>query len=87
MADQRGQDDLSRKADAFQEQLKGKEAVIFDKRLLTEEPMTLQEIGQKFGISRERVRQIESRLKRKLKAYLEEQIGEIELLKESLIEI
>ncbi len=49
--------------------------------------MTLQEIGEKFGISRERVRQIESRLKKKLKAYLEEEIADIDLLQESMIEI
>jgi len=71
----------------FREQLKGKEAVIFDKRLLTEEPMTLQEIGDRFGISRERVRQIESRLKKKLKAYLEEEIEDIDLLQESMVEV
>ena len=71
----------------FGEQLKGKEATIFDKRLLAEDPMTLQEIGEKFGISRERVRQIESRLKKKMKAYLEEKIADIDLLQESMIEI
>jgi RNA polymerase sigma-32 factor len=71
----------------FKAQLKGKEAVIFEKRLLTEDPMTLQEIGDKFGISRERVRQIESRLKKKLKTYLEEEIADIDLLQESMIEI
>ena len=71
----------------FREQLKGKEAVIFDNRLLTEEPLTLQEIGDRFGISRERVRQIESRLKKKLKAYLEEEIEDIDLLQESMIEV
>ena len=49
--------------------------------------MTLQEIGDKFGISRERVRQIESRLKKKLKIYLEEEIADIDLLQESMIEI
>jgi RNA polymerase sigma-32 factor len=71
----------------FGEQLEGKEAVIFDKQLLGEEPMTLQEIGEKFGISRERVRQIEARLKKKLKAYLEEEIADIDLLQESMVEI
>mgnify|MGYP001094661532 CR=1 FL=1 len=69
------------------QQLKGKEAVIFDNRLLTEDPMTLQEIGDRFGISRERVRQIESRLKKKLKAYLEEEIEDLDLLQESMIEV
>jgi RNA polymerase sigma-32 factor len=71
----------------FREQLKGKEAVIFDKRLLTEDPMTLQKIGEKFWISRERVRQIELRLKEKLKAYLEEEITDIDLLQASMIAI
>jgi RNA polymerase sigma-32 factor len=54
----------------FAKTLKGKEHVIFSKRLLAEEPMTLQEIGDQYGISRERVRQLESRLKKKLKDYL-----------------
>ncbi|MFZ2444861.1 MAG: RNA polymerase factor sigma-32 [Syntrophobacteraceae bacterium] len=71
----------------FGDQLRGKEAVIFDKRLLAEDPMTLQGIGHKFGISRERVRQLESRLKKKLKAYLEEEITDIDQLRESMIEV
>jgi RNA polymerase sigma-32 factor len=54
----------------FSRKLKGKEQVIFAKRLLAEEPLTLQEIGDQYGISRERVRQLESRLKKKLKDYL-----------------
>src|SRR5208283_1727985 len=73
LADQEAKAILHDKLMLFGEQLKGKEAVIFDKRLLSQDPMTLQEIGEKFGISRERVRQIESRLKKKLKAYLEEE--------------
>lgn len=87
IADQEAKAILREKLTLFKEQLKGKEAVIFDKRLLTDEPMTLQEIGDRFGISRERVRQIESRLKKKLKAYLEEEIEDIDLLQESMIEV
>ncbi len=87
IADREAKAILHDKLVLFRAQLKGKEAVIFDRRLLTEEPMTLQEIGDRFGISRERVRQIESRLKKKLKAYLEEEIEDIELLQESMIEI
>ncbi|MGA3119116.1 MAG: sigma-70 family RNA polymerase sigma factor [Syntrophobacteraceae bacterium] len=87
LADQEAKAILHEKLMLFGEQLKGKEAVIFAKRLLTEDPMTLQEIGEKFGISRERVRQIESRLKKKLKAYLEEEITDIDLLQQSMIEI
>jgi RNA polymerase sigma-32 factor len=56
--------------------LKGKEAQIFHERMLTEEPRTLQELGDEFGVSRERVRQLEKRLQMKLKRYLAEQLGE-----------
>ena len=87
LADQEAKAILHGKLALFRQQLKGKESVIFDNRLLTEEPMTLQEIGDRFGISRERVRQLESRLKKKLKAYLEEEIEDIDLLQESLIEV
>ena len=34
--------------------------------------LTLREIGEKYGISRERVRQIEERVKKKLKTYLKD---------------
>ncbi len=87
IADREAKAILHEKLILFREQLKGKEAVIFDKRLLTDEPLTLQEIGDRFGISRERVRQIESRLKKKLKAYLEEEIEDLDLLQESMVEV
>lgn len=47
-----------------------KERAIIELRLLTDEPLTLQEIADKFGISRERIRQIETRLKDRLKNML-----------------
>ncbi len=62
----------------FGDTLQGKEARIFEARLVANEPLTLQEIGEEFQISRERVRQIEARLKKKLKAYMLEKIGDIE---------
>lgn len=58
------------KVEEFAGTLEGKELEIFRSRLLSEDPPTLQEVGVKFGISRERVRQIESRLKRRFKAFL-----------------
>ena len=58
------------KVEEFAGTLEGKELEIFRSRLLSEDPPTLQEVGGRFGISRERVRQIESRLKRRLKAFL-----------------
>ena len=55
--------------------LKGKEKRIFEERLLAEEPKTLQQLGDEFGVSRERVRQVEKRLLEKMKKYLEDQLG------------
>lgn len=57
--------------DDFQETLKEKEKVIFERRMLSESKATLQDLSDTLGVSRERVRQIESRLKEKLKAFLE----------------
>ena len=54
----------------FGEGLKDKELVVFRERLMAEQPLTLREIGERYGISRERVRQIEHRVKKKLKNYL-----------------
>jgi RNA polymerase sigma-32 factor len=59
----------------FGETLKGKERQIFYERLMAEDPRTLQELGTDFGVSRERVRQLEKRLQERLKAYLEEKLG------------
>ena len=63
---------LRDKMDQFAKTLKDKELVIYRERLLNEEPLTLREIGEKYGISRERVRQIEERVKKKLKSYLKD---------------
>jgi RNA polymerase sigma-32 factor len=54
----------------FGAQLGGKELFIFQNRLVGTEPLTLQEIGDKFGVSRERIRQIERRLLDKLRRFL-----------------
>jgi RNA polymerase sigma-32 factor len=62
----------------FADTLTGKEREIFDARLLAEDPETLQVIGARFGISRERVRQIETRLKRRLKEFIEASAPDVE---------
>jgi RNA polymerase sigma-32 factor len=66
------------KVEQFAATLKDKELEIFRTRLLAEDPPTLQEIGARFGISRERVRQIESRLKRRLKEFLKGEAADID---------
>ena len=68
---------ITEKIHEFGETLRDKEKVIFNLRMVAEEPLTLQEIGEKYGISRERVRQIEERIKKRLRSYLVEQIPDI----------
>jgi len=51
-----------------------RERFIFEKRLTAEEPMTLQEIGTKFGVSRERTRQVEAKMVKRLRAFIESQL-------------
>ncbi len=71
--------DVLRKAvEEFKAGLDAKECAIVEQRLFTEEPVTLQAIANQFGLSRERIRQLESRLKTRLKQYLSDklQLGE-----------
>ena len=68
---------LREKMEQFAGALKDKELVIFRERLLNEEPLTLSEIGEKYDISRERVRQIEERVKRKLKTFLSKEFKDL----------
>src|SRR5215510_4441312 len=68
---------LRQKMEQFATGLKDKELVIYRERLLNEEPVTLREIGEKYGISRERVRQIEERVKKKLKTYLKKELKDV----------
>jgi len=84
VADAELRQQVSEKIREFGTKLTGKEAVIFQSRLLAEDPLTLQEIGEQYGISRERVRQIEARLKKKLKAYL---LAELKDLKETVLDL
>jgi RNA polymerase sigma-32 factor len=70
------EDALKERLDDFAEPLTDKEEFIFHNRLTRENPMTLQEIGDVFGVSRERVRQLEKRLLSKLRKYLEAELPE-----------
>lgn len=55
----------------LRDHLNDKEIAILNKRLLADQEVTLQDIGDEFGISRERVRQIETNLKKKIAKALE----------------
>jgi RNA polymerase sigma-32 factor len=67
---------------SFRETLSGhdKDLAIFDERLVADDPLTLQELGDRFGISRERVRQLEQRLTGRLREFLREELGDAAVL-------
>ncbi|MGE3669872.1 MAG: sigma factor-like helix-turn-helix DNA-binding protein, partial [Polyangiaceae bacterium] len=67
---------VRRHLEEFRVTLKGKEAIIFDKRTVAEDPLTLQELGNEFGVSRERVRQLEARMILRLREFLRERLGD-----------
>ena len=71
-------DEISQQLDkhiqAIRPKLNEKEIDLLDNRILSDSPVTLREIGAKYGITRERVRQIESRLLEKLKDHLSKRI-------------
>ena len=68
-------DDYTHKKQLFQRALSAlneREKVILYQRRLTEPAATLEELSQKFGVSRERVRQIEARAMEKLQSFVSE---------------
>ena len=60
----------ARKIAEFRGMLNERELYIFEHRIMTDEPMTLQEIGDHFNISRERARQIEKGVSAKVSTHL-----------------
>ena len=70
--DQIMQESLNEKVDQMLKDLSEREATILKMRFgFSGEVKTLEEIGQKIGLSRERVRQIEKRAKERLKSKLQ----------------
>lgn len=53
-----------------------RERVIWETRMVAAEPISLSELGERFDVSKERIRQVEARLRKKLKAYLEQELGD-----------
>ncbi|HZI11725.1 MAG TPA: RNA polymerase factor sigma-32 [Myxococcus sp.] len=64
----------------FARTLDGKERFIFEKRLTSDEPLTLQDIGDKYGVSRERARQIEAALINRMREFMREHIPDFDLV-------
>lgn len=65
---------LREKLPEFQKLLNEKEVKILNERLLAEEPKTLQEVADLYGLTRERARQIETKVIEKLRDFLKPSI-------------
>ena len=72
LADLQGVEILKDHLKIFLADLKVRDREIFEKRLLSEVPASLQSIADQYGVSRERIRQIEERLINNLKVYMSE---------------
>jgi RNA polymerase sigma-32 factor len=65
---------LKKKIESLRPELSEREKFILDERILNDEPLTLQEIGEKHGITREAVRQMEARVLKKIKTRMESDV-------------
>ena len=72
LADLQGVEILKEQLNDFLGGLKDRDREIFEMRLLSEVPASLQTIADQYGVSRERIRQIEERLINNLKVYMSE---------------
>jgi RNA polymerase sigma-32 factor len=65
---------LHNKIAEFRNKMTERELEIFDLRIFSDTPVTLQEIGDRYGISRERVRQIEKNVIKKMREFFKREI-------------
>jgi len=70
---------LHQKIEDFKKTLSQRELEIFDIRIFSESPQTLQEIGDRYQISRERVRQVEKNIMKKMKEFFKREIPDFDL--------
>ena len=65
---------LHNKIAEFRKKMTPREIEIFDLRIFSDTPVTLQEIGDRYGISRERVRQVEKNIIKKMSEFFKKDI-------------
>lgn len=78
LSEEEGRKILLEKLEEYKKTLSGKELDIFENRIIAETPLTLQELGDKYNISRERVRQIQEKIIKNIKKWLTEEIPNFE---------
>jgi RNA polymerase sigma-32 factor len=69
---------FAEKLGEFRLSLDGRNREIFEKRMMAENPLTLREIGEKYSISPERVRQIEEEILAKARDFLRQEIPDFD---------
>jgi RNA polymerase sigma-32 factor len=69
---------LHNKIDEFKKTMSPRELEIFEQRIFSDNPATLQKIGDRYGISRERVRQVENNIIKKLREYFKREIPDFD---------
>lgn len=74
LSEAEGRTILLKKLEEYRKRLSQKELDIFDNRIMSDNPMTLQDLGDKYNISRERVRQIQVKIVNNIKKWLMEEI-------------
>nr|WP_320014234.1 RNA polymerase factor sigma-32 [uncultured Desulfobacter sp.] len=70
---------LYTKVAKFKKKLNARELDIFERRIFSDSPETLQQIGEVYSISRERVRQIENNIIKKMKAYFKKDMPDFDM--------
>lgn len=65
-------------AGRFQKHLNAREKDILEQRILSERPMTLEKLGNRHGVSRERIRQVEGRIIDRFRTYLLAKLPDLE---------
>jgi RNA polymerase sigma-32 factor len=65
---------ISDKLNQFRQTLKGRDIDIWERRLLSDSPVTLQQMGDEFGVSRERARQLDLRIRNKLEKFIKKHL-------------
>ena len=61
----------------FRVDLPDRDRALLEERILSDSPKTLQEIGDRFGTTREAVRQAEVRLMKRLETFLRDELGDL----------
>jgi len=69
---------LHNKVAEFRKLITDRELEIFDQRIFSDAPVTLQEIGDRYSISRERVRQIEKNVIKKMRDFFKNEIPDFQ---------